>query len=98
MEGNLFYAKLLQIHKPRRESFSRWGCFFEQSPGRWAMKQLIPAEKPWVICRLGVKSTNRVIRRYTNRQDAEDDLRVMTRFVKDGGQYVVAFDVIEIEE
>lgn len=61
-------------------------------------KILKPADKPWVICRLGVKSTSRVIRRYTNRQDAEDDLRTMTRFVKDGGQYVVAFDVVEVEE
>lgn len=61
-------------------------------------KKFIAADKPWVICRLGVKPDNRVIRRYTNRQDAEDDLRVMTRFVKDGGQYVVAFDVVEVEE
>lgn len=57
-----------------------------------------PADKPWVICRLGVKSTKRIIRRYVNRQDAEDDLRMMTRFVKDGGQYVVAFDVVEVIE
>ncbi len=57
-----------------------------------------PTEKPWVICRLGVKPPNRVIRRYVNRQDAEDDLRFITRFVKDGGQYVVAFDVVEVEE
>jgi hypothetical protein len=62
------------------------------------MKNCIPHPKPWVICRLGVKPPSRIIRRYVNRQDAEDDLRVMTRFVKDGGQYVVAFDVIEIEE
>lgn len=61
-------------------------------------KIIRPAEKPWVICCLGVKPANRVIRRYVNRQDAEDDLRVMTRFVKDGGQYVVAFDVVEVEE
>lgn len=62
------------------------------------MKQFTPHEKPWVICRLGVKSPSRIIRRYTNRQDAEDDLRILTRFVKDGGQYVVAFDVLEVEE
>lgn len=61
------------------------------------MKKFIPHPKPWTICRLGVKSDNRIIRRYTNRQDAEDDLRVMTRFVQDDGQYVVAFDVIEVE-
>lgn len=61
-------------------------------------KSVQPAEKPWVICRLGVKPHKRVIRRYVNRQDAEDDLRLMTRFVKDGGQYVVAFDVVEVEE
>ena len=72
------------------------------------MKQLLPAEKPWVICRLGVKPPSHVIRRYINRQDADSasgsdvgasgDLRVMTRFVQVGGRYAVAFDVIEIEE
>lgn len=62
------------------------------------MKQFIPHDKPWVICRLGVKPPNRIIRRYRNRQDAEDDLRILTRFVQDGGQYVVAFDVLEMEE
>lgn len=61
-------------------------------------KSIQPADKPWVICRLGVKSSSRVIRRYVNRQDAEDDLRTMNRFLKDGGQYVVAFDVVEVEE
>ena len=72
------------------------------------MKNCILHPKPWVICRLGVKPPSRVIRRYVNHQDADsasgsdvgasDDLRTMNRFVKDGGQYVVAFDVIEIEE
>ena len=38
------------------------------------MKVLHPAEKPWVICRLGVKLLNRIVRRYANRQDAEDDM------------------------
>lgn len=56
-----------------------------------------PHEKPWCICRLGVKPPKRIIRRYTNRQDADDDLRQLSRFVRDGGQYVVAFDVVEVE-
>ncbi len=62
------------------------------------VKQLQPAEKPWVIARLGTKPPNRIIRRYVNRQDAEDDLRQLTRFVQDGGQYVIAYDVIEVED
>lgn len=68
-----------------------------QEPGG-EMKQLQPAEKRWCICRLGAKPPNRIIRRYVNRQDAEDDLRQLIRFVQDGGQYVVAFDVVEVEE
>jgi hypothetical protein len=62
------------------------------------MKILRPHDKPWCICRLGTKPPTRIIRRYVHRQDAEDDLRVVTRFVQDGGQYVIAFDVQEIEE
>lgn len=61
-------------------------------------KQLQLPEKPWVICRLGTKPPNRIVGRYVNRQDAEDDLRSLTRFIKDGGQYVVALDVVEVEE
>lgn len=61
-------------------------------------KQIKPTEKPWCICRLGTKPPNRIIRRYVNRQDAEDDLRTVSRFVRDGGQYVIAFDVVEVEE
>lgn len=53
------------------------------------------AEKPWVICRLGVPDDSRIVARFVNKQDAEDDLRTLTRFVKDGGQYVVALDVVE---
>lgn len=61
------------------------------------MKQLQPHPKPWCICRLGAKPPSRIIRRYANRQDAEDDIRQLTRFVKDGGQYVIAYDVVEVE-
>lgn len=53
------------------------------------------AEKPWVICRLGAPESSRIVARFVNRQDAEDDLRTITRFIKDGGQYVVALDVVE---
>ncbi|HAJ59544.1 MAG TPA: hypothetical protein DCP31_09950 [Cyanobacteria bacterium UBA8543] len=57
---------------------------------------LHPHEKPWVICRLGVtEQSTRIVGRYANKQDAEDDLRIITRFVKTGGQFVVAFDVVE---
>lgn len=58
-------------------------------------KVLHLAEKPWVICRLGAADNNRIVARFVNKQDAEDDLRTITRFVKDGGQYVVALDVVE---
>lgn len=72
-----------------------------QSPvgvGFLEQKVLHLAEKPWVICRLGAPDDSRIIARFVNKQDAEDDLRTITRFVKDGGQYVVAFDVVEVEE
>jgi hypothetical protein len=68
---------------------------YQEAGGR--MKILEAHDKPWCICRLGAKPGHRIIRRYVNRQDAEDDLKVLTRFVKDGGQYVIAFDVIEVE-
>lgn len=58
-------------------------------------KVLHLAEKPWVICRLGAPDNSRIVARFANKQDAEDDLRTITRFVKDGGQYVVALDVVE---
>lgn len=58
-------------------------------------KVLHLAEKPWVICRLGAPDDSRIIARFANKQDAEDDLRKITRFVKDGGQYIVALDVVE---
>jgi hypothetical protein len=61
-------------------------------------KTLEPHPQPWCICRLGAKPSNRIIRRYVNRQDAEKDLSLSARFVGGGGQYVVAFDVVEIEE
>jgi hypothetical protein len=57
---------------------------------------LHPHEKPWVICRLGeTDPAKRIVSRYANKQDAEDDLRVITRFIKGGGQFVIAFDVVE---
>ena len=58
-------------------------------------KVLHLAEKPWVICRLGVPDDSRIIARFANKQDAEDDLRTITRFINDGGQYIVALDVVE---
>jgi hypothetical protein len=61
-------------------------------------KQFLGHDKPWCICRLGAEPPTRVIRRYVNRQDAEDDLRMVNRFVRDGARYVIAFDVVEIQE
>lgn len=58
---------------------------------------LHPAEKPWVICRLpdNTSQENEIVSRYANKQDAEDDLRIITRFVKSGGRFIVTFDVVE---
>ena len=61
------------------------------------MKQLLPHPKPWCICHLGAKPPSRIIRRYVNRQDAEDDLKALRRFVRNGNQYVMVFDVVEVD-
>lgn len=57
------------------------------------MSKHVP-NKPWCICRLGESEDKRIIARYANLQDAEDDLRSLIKFVKDNGQYVIA-DILE---
>lgn len=53
-------------------------------------------EKPWCICRLGeLDAKSRVVRRYTNRQDADDDLRQITHYIKDNDVQTPVFDVVE---
>lgn len=49
-------------------------------------------KKPWIIARLGATDNNRVVGRYVNRRDAEDDLRSLKKFVKNDEQYVVCYD------
>jgi hypothetical protein len=56
-----------------------------------------PADKPWVIVRLGASAQTRIIQRYVNRQDADDALRFINKAVG-VGQFVVAFDVEEVDE
>jgi len=58
------------------------------------VNNLRPHPKPWCICHLGVQVS--ILRRYANRQDAENDLRLITKFVP-VGQYAIAFDVIETQ-
>jgi len=61
-------------------------------------KTLRPAEKPWVICKLGASEKNRVVGRYANRTDAETALRFIQMKTHVGGQFVVAFDVVEEDD
>lgn len=58
------------------------------------MPILQPADKPWMIVILGASAQTRIIRRYLNRQDAEDDIKTMQRFLP-SKRFVVAFDVVE---
>ena len=58
-------------------------------------KTLRPAEKPWVICKLGASEISRVVCRYANRTDAENALRFIQKKTQVGGHFVVAFDVEE---
>jgi hypothetical protein len=58
-------------------------------------KTLRPAEKPWVICKLGASEKSRVVGRYANRSDAETALRFIQMKTHVGGHFVVAFDVVE---
>ncbi len=58
-------------------------------------KSLRPAEKPWVICKLGANEISRVVGRYVNRSDAETALRFIQMKTRVGGHFVVAFDVVE---
>ncbi len=58
-------------------------------------KTLRPAEKPWVICKLGQCEKSRVVGRYANRSDAETALRFIQMKTHVGGHFVVAFDVVE---
>lgn len=50
--------------------------------------------KPWCVCRLGVGASERVVRRYAKREDAEKDVQQAVNFDV-LGQYVVAYDVDE---
>ncbi|MEO8892065.1 MAG: hypothetical protein ABI417_11115 [Coleofasciculaceae cyanobacterium] len=61
------------------------------------MPNLIPHQMPWCICELGVTAEKRVIRRYKSRVDAENDLKITAFFTKSAGQFVIAFDVIEVD-
>jgi hypothetical protein len=47
-----------------------------------------------MIVILGASAQTRIIRRYLNRQDAEDDIKTMQRFLP-SKRFVVAFDVVE---
>ena len=58
-------------------------------------KSLRPAEKPWIICKLGASEKSRVVGRYANRSDAETALRFIPMKTHVGGHFVVAFDVVE---
>jgi len=58
-------------------------------------KTLRPAQKPWVICKLGANEISRVVGRYVNRSDAETALRFIQMKTKVGGHFVVVFDVVE---
>lgn len=53
-----------------------------------------PNKKVWIIARLGANDADRVLGRYVNRQDAEDDLRSLRKFVKNDEQqqYVICYD------
>jgi hypothetical protein len=62
------------------------------------MTILKPTDKPWVIAMLGEGAQTRIIQRYVNRQDAEDALRFISKATGKAGQFVVAFDVEEVEE
>jgi hypothetical protein len=62
------------------------------------MTRFKPADKPWVIVMLGASAQTRIIHRYVNRQDADDALRFINKAVGAVGQFVVAFDVEEVEE
>jgi hypothetical protein len=62
------------------------------------VRTLRPAEKPWVICKLGTEEKTRVIARYANRSDADDALRFISKATRTAGQFVVAFDVVESDE
>jgi hypothetical protein len=57
-----------------------------------------PTDKPWVIVMLGASAQTRIIHRYVNRQDADDALRFINKVVGSVGQFVVAFDVEEVDE
>jgi hypothetical protein len=62
------------------------------------VRTLRPAEKPWIICKLGTSEKTRVIARYTNRSDADEALRFIIKATKTAGHFVVAFDVVESDE
>lgn len=57
----------------------------------------VPHPQPWCICQLGVDPARRVVRRYLRRNDAEADL-AFVRAISQPGLYVIAFDVIEMED
>lgn len=61
------------------------------------MPNLIPHQMPWCICELGVTAEKRIIRRYKSRSEAENDLRLSAFFIKKAGQFVITFDVIEVD-
>lgn len=62
------------------------------------MTILKPIDKPWVIVMLGASALPRIIHRYVNRQDALYALRFISKTALSSGQFVVAFDVEEVEE
>jgi hypothetical protein len=62
------------------------------------MTILKPTDKPWVIVMLGEGAQTRIIHRYVNRQDALYALRFINKTASSAGQFVVAFDVVEVEE
>ena len=62
------------------------------------VRTLRPAEKPWVICKLGTEEKTRIIARYANRSDADDALRFIGKATRTAGQFVMAFDVVESDE
>lgn len=63
------------------------------------VRTLRPAAKPWVIAKLGKSDEkSRIIRRYANRQDADDDLRLLSPAISAVGQFVVAFDLVKTDE
>lgn len=62
------------------------------------MTTLQPTDKPWVIAMLGASAQTRIIGRYANRQDAEDALRFINKAAGSVGQFVVAFDVVDVPD